>query len=54
MDDFFGFKSISRGLKVWEVVCSLFVIWFLGKFAFRRLILHPTPPEAKKEHKRDL
>ena len=52
MDDFFGFKSFSRGLKVWEVVMSLFVIWYLGKFAFKRLILHPTPPEMKKDPKK--
>ena len=51
MDDWTGVASFSLGIRVWEVVFSLFVIWFLGKFAFKRLILHPTPPEAKKEHK---
>jgi len=54
MDDFFGFSSISNGLKVWEVVISLFVMWFMGKYAFKRLILNPTPPEVKKEPKRNL
>lgn len=49
MDDFLGVTSISLGIKVWEVVISLFVIWSLGKFAFKRLILHPTPVEVKKE-----
>jgi hypothetical protein len=52
MDDFLGLTSISLGFRVWEVVISLFVIWFLGKFAFKRLILHPTPPEEKKESAR--
>ena len=46
--------SLGRGLKVWVPVFSAFGIWFMAKFAFKRLILYPTPPEAKKEHKRDL
>jgi hypothetical protein len=50
MDDFLGLTSISLGIRVWEVVISLFVIWFLAKFAFKRLILNPTPPEVQKEH----
>jgi len=48
MDEWIGMKSISLGLRVWEVVISLFVIWVLGKYAFKRLILHPTPPEVQK------
>jgi len=54
MDKFFEFSSISTGIKTWEVVISLFVMWFMGKYAFKRLILNPTPPEAKKEAKRTL
>jgi hypothetical protein len=49
MDDWIGTPSISLGIRVWEVVISLFVIWFLGKFAFKRLILNPTPAEVQKE-----
>lgn len=33
------------GLKVWGVILSLFVIFFAARFAFRRLIREPTPPE---------
>jgi len=54
MDDWLEMTSISLGLRVWEVVISLFVMWFMGKYAFKRLILNPTPPEAKKEAKRTL
>jgi hypothetical protein len=51
MDDFFEFSSISTGIKVWEVVISLFVILPLGVFGFILLILNPTPPKAKSpEH----
>jgi hypothetical protein len=49
MDKFLEMTSISLGIRVWEVVISCFVIWALGKFAFKRLILHPTPPEVQKE-----
>jgi hypothetical protein len=52
MDDFIGLTSISLGIRVWEVVISMFVMWFLAKFAFKRLILHPTPPEMKKDPKK--
>jgi hypothetical protein len=48
MDDFFGFRSISRGLKVWTVVISFFVILPLGVFGFILLILNPRAPKAKK------
>jgi hypothetical protein len=51
MDDFFGLSSISTGLKVWEVLISLFVILPLGVFGFILLILNPRPPKAKSlEH----
>ncbi len=52
MDDWLDLTSISLGIRVWEVVISLWVIWALGKFAFKRLILHPTPPEVEKEKMR--
>jgi predicted Zn finger-like uncharacterized protein len=38
----------SLGIRVWEVIVSAVVMFFLGKFAFKRLILHPLPPEAEK------
>jgi hypothetical protein len=49
MDDFLSLTSISLGIRVWEVVISLWIIWMLGKFAFKRLILHPKPEEVKKQ-----
>jgi hypothetical protein len=32
-------------LRCWGSIFSLFAIWFMGKFAFYRLIQHPQPPE---------
>jgi hypothetical protein len=36
------------GIKLWVVIMSLGVLWFAGKFAVKRLILHPKPPEVEK------
>ncbi|MHB1421594.1 MAG: hypothetical protein ACYC3I_00075 [Gemmataceae bacterium] len=36
------------GVKLWVVIMSLFLNWLAGKFAFKRLILHPRPPEVEK------
>lgn len=35
------------GFKLWFVIFSLFGMFFAGKFAVKRLILHPTPPEQE-------
>lgn len=38
----------SRGLKLWSVIISIVFSLGLGKFAFGRLILNPTPPEQTR------
>jgi hypothetical protein len=38
-----------ESLRLWSVVFSLFIIWGVGFFAFRRLILYPVPPEKVKD-----
>src|SRR5262249_8291183 len=35
----------AKMTKVWGTVLCGFVIYFTGRFAIRRLILHPEPPE---------
>jgi hypothetical protein len=35
------------GIKMWLVICCIFASWYAGKFAVKRLILHPTPPEVE-------
>lgn len=35
------------GFRVWIVVATLFGMFFLGKFAVQRLLLHPKPPERE-------
>lgn len=39
--------SIS-GIKLWVVIMSIGGVWYAGKFAVKRLILHPRPPEVEK------
>ncbi len=42
-------EALSHGgIKLWVVIMSLFTIYLAGKFAIRRLILHPKPPEVEK------
>jgi hypothetical protein len=36
------------GIETWIVVMYLFFGFFAARFAIRRLILHPTPPEKFK------
>ncbi|HTU16512.1 MAG TPA: hypothetical protein VMG10_00490 [Gemmataceae bacterium] len=47
-DNFFVWVWGIGGIKLWVVIMSLFGLWFAGKFAFKRLILHPKPPEVEK------
>jgi hypothetical protein len=37
-----------NGIKLWMVIGCIFGVFFCGKFAFKRLILHPTPPDKEK------
>ncbi len=36
------------GIKVWVIIISCGIMYFLTRFAIRRLILHPKPPEIEK------
>lgn len=47
-DAWYEFIS-SQGVKMWFVIVSLFFIWLAGKFAVRRLIFNPRPPEYEKK-----
>jgi predicted Zn finger-like uncharacterized protein len=35
-------------IKLWLVIISLFAMYHAGKFAIKRLILHPHPPEIER------
>lgn len=39
----------SNGIRLWTVIISGFMMFFLGKFAFGRLILHSSPPERETD-----
>lgn len=40
---------IAHGaFKMWICIGSLYLIWLAGKFAYKRLILNPTPPEIER------
>jgi hypothetical protein len=48
MDEDWG-VSFSRGFRVWVSVMALGLMWVAAKFAFRRLVLNPKPPEIEKK-----
>jgi hypothetical protein len=37
-----------KATEVWGTILCLFVMFFCARFAIKRLILHPTPPERLK------
>jgi len=44
------YKWLSYGgIRVWIVILTFFVMAILGKFAYRRLIVNPTPPEIERD-----
>jgi DNA-directed RNA polymerase subunit RPC12/RpoP len=38
-----------ESMRLWAVIISLFAIWGLGYFSFKRLIMNPVPPEKEKD-----
>jgi predicted Zn finger-like uncharacterized protein len=40
--------SLAWGINVWVGIISLFIIFYAARFAVRRLILNPSPPEVEK------
>jgi DNA-directed RNA polymerase subunit M/transcription elongation factor TFIIS len=40
--------------KLWGTVLSIFILFFLTRFAIKRLILHPVPPEVEKKARKKL
>jgi hypothetical protein len=37
-----------RGFKTWGIIASLFIMFFAGRFAIKRLIFNAIPPEKAK------
>jgi hypothetical protein len=48
-NEWYGFLLCHGGIKLWVVIISLFVIYFAGKFAIKRLIIHHAAPEVEKK-----
>lgn len=46
-DEAAGTQSLSRGVRTWMSAFSAWIGWIGVKFAFRRLVLDPTPPEVE-------
>jgi DNA-directed RNA polymerase subunit RPC12/RpoP len=38
----------SNGVKMWICIVSIFFMFLCGKFAIKRLILNPVPPEVER------
>lgn len=49
MDESLGAVSFSMGIRVWVLFFSFGAKFFIGRFAFKRLILHPVPPEVEAD-----
>jgi hypothetical protein len=45
-DEWWAFAP--RAMSLWGTIFSLFIIFFCGRFAIRRLIFNPVPPERVK------
>jgi hypothetical protein len=43
-----------KGVKLWVVIATMFVMFFCGKFAFKRFIFRPMPPEREKADTRNI
>ena len=39
----------AESLRMWFTIIALALVWFCGLFAYKRLIIHPTPPTKKKD-----
>lgn len=47
MDESIGTSSFSQGFRLWITAMTIWVMWKAARFAFRRLILNPRPPEVE-------
>lgn len=48
LDPWYKAMWTVKGIQLWVVIMSIGLIWLAGKFAVKRLILHPKPPEVEK------
>jgi hypothetical protein len=48
-DSWYSAMWAHSGIKLWVILMSIFAIYIAGKFAVKRLILHPKPPEVEKK-----
>jgi hypothetical protein len=39
----------SLGIKIWIVIPILFIVYVMGRFAFKRLIINNSPPEVEEK-----
>ena len=39
--------ATSESIRLWTVLLSMAGVWALGQFAYKRLLLEPTPPEEE-------
>jgi hypothetical protein len=47
-DDFFIWAITYKGVKLWVIIGTLFVMFVCVVYAFKRLVLNPVPPERSK------
>jgi len=47
-DAFYVYMWAHHGIKTWVIIISLFIIFFTGRFAIKRLIINYARPEVEK------
>jgi hypothetical protein len=38
-----------ESMRMWTVILTMFDIWPIGYYAYRRLVVNPMPAEVKKD-----
>lgn len=47
-ESFWANDNFRKGIKLWTVIGTMFVVVMSGIFAVKRLVLNPVPPEREK------
>jgi hypothetical protein len=47
VEEWYGIVA-HMGVKLWLVIISLFIMYYLGRFAIKRLLINNTPPEIEE------
>ena len=46
-DEWRLWTNTKKGLFLWAMIASLFCFFYLGRYAFKRFVFNPLPPEKE-------